>query len=107
MTEASDRFQVCVGGHEVGRLGRGHAGVDSVFSYRDDAIDENAVSLTMPTRLESYGCERGIHPIFEMNLPEGALRDELVRRFSKAVRGFDDFALLSICLLYTSDAADE
>ncbi|WP_323167869.1 type II toxin-antitoxin system HipA family toxin [Pseudomonas atacamensis] len=96
MTEALDRLQVCVGGHEVGRLGRGHADVDSVFSYRDDAIDENAVSLTMPTRLESYGCERGIHPIFEMNLPEGALRDALVLRFSKAVRGFDDFALLSI-----------
>jgi serine/threonine-protein kinase HipA len=31
-----------------------------------------------------------------MNLPEGALREELMRRFSKAVRGFDDFALLAI-----------
>ena len=50
----------------------------------------------MPSRLESYGREHGIHPVFEMNLPEGALRDELVRRFSKAVRGFDDFALLAI-----------
>ena len=57
--------------------------MDSVFSYREDITDQNAVSLTMPTRLESYGWERGIHPVFEMNLPEGALRDELVRRFSK------------------------
>lgn len=88
--------------------------MDSVFSYREDAIDENAVSLTMPTRLESYGWERGIHPVFEMNLPEGALRDELVRRFSKAVRGFDDFALLAIVgphqlgrLAITSESATE
>lgn len=88
--------------------------MDSVFSYREDAIDENAVSLTMPTRLESYGWERGIHPVFEMNLPEGALRDELVRRFSKAVRGFDDFSLLAIVgphqlgrLAITSESATE
>ncbi len=96
MTASPDRLHICVGGHAVGTLGRGQARLDSVFSYREDAKAENAVSLTMPTRLESYGWERGIHPVFEMNLPEGALRDELVRRFSKAVRGFDDFALLAI-----------
>jgi serine/threonine-protein kinase HipA len=77
-------------------LARGQDRVDSVFNYREEASAENAVSLTMPSRLESYGWQHGIHPVFEMNLPEGALRDELVRRFSKAVRGFDDFALLAI-----------
>lgn len=96
MTEPMDRLHIRVADSAVGTLGRGQMGVDSVFTYRDDATDENAVSLTMPTRLESYSWERGIHPVFEMNLPEGALRDELVRRFSKAVRGFDDFALLAI-----------
>lgn len=96
MTETTDRLNVSVGGLTVGTLGRGQARVDSVFSYREEASAENAVSLTMPSRLESYGWEHGIHPVFEMNLPEGALRDELVRRFSKAVRGFDDFALLAI-----------
>ena len=96
MTELSDRLNVCVGGQAVGTLARGQDRVDSVFRYREAATAENAVSLTMPSRLESYGWEHGIHPVFEMNLPEGALRDELVRRFSKAVRGFDDFALLAI-----------
>lgn len=96
MTESTDRLNVCVGGQIVGTLGRGQDRADSVFSYREEASDKNAVSLTMPSRLETYGWEHGIHPVFEMNLPEGALRDELVRRFSKAVRGFDDFALLAI-----------
>jgi len=96
MTESSDRLNVCVGGQAVGTLARGQDRVDSVFNYREEASAENAVSLTMPSRLESYGWQHGIHPVFEMNLPEGALRDELVRRFSKAVRGFDDFALLAI-----------
>lgn len=96
MSESSDRLNVCVGGQAVGTLARGKDRVHSVFSYREETSAENAVSLTMPSRLESYGWEHGIHPVFEMNLPEGALRDELVRRFSKAVRGFDDFALLAI-----------
>ena len=96
MTETPDRLQIRVGEQVVGTLGRGQIRDDSVFSYREDASADNAVSLTMPTRLDSYGWEHGIHPVFEMNLPEGALREELMRRFSKAVRGFDDFALLAI-----------
>ncbi len=91
-----DRLHVSVSGTMVGALGRGQSGVDSVFTYAQDALEENAVSLTMPARLESYTWERGVPPVFEMNLPEGSLRDELVRRFSKAVRGFDDFAMLAI-----------
>ena len=91
-----DRLHVSVSGTMVGALGRGQSGVDSVFTYAQDALEENAVSLTMPARLESYTWERGVPPVFEMNLPEGPLRDELVRRFSKAVRGFDDFAMLAI-----------
>ncbi|MBD9566553.1 type II toxin-antitoxin system HipA family toxin [Pseudomonas sp. PDM09] len=91
-----DRLHVSVSGTMVGALGRGQSGVDSVFTYAQEALEENAISLTMPARLESYTWERGVPPIFEMNLPEGALRDELVRRFSKAVRGFDDFAMLAI-----------
>jgi serine/threonine-protein kinase HipA len=91
-----DRLHVSVSGTTIGALGRGQSGVDSVFTYAQEALEENAVSLTMPARLESYTWERGVPPVFEMNLPEGALRDELVRRFSKAVRGFDDFAMLAI-----------
>jgi serine/threonine-protein kinase HipA len=96
MIEPTQRLHITVADTQVGALGRGQPGMDSVFSYRDNTTEQNAVSLTMPLRLESYGWERGLHPVFEMNLPEGALRDELVRRFSKAIRGFDDFALLAI-----------
>ncbi|WP_447787871.1 type II toxin-antitoxin system HipA family toxin [Pseudomonas farris] len=98
MAEQSDvdRLHISVSGTTVGALGRGQSPTDSVFTYAQDALEENAVSLTMPARLESYTWERGVPPVFEMNLPEGSLRDELVRRFSKAVRGFDDFAMLAI-----------
>lgn len=91
-----ERLHISVSGIAVGALGRGQPRADSVFTYAENAQEQNAVSLTMPVRLESYTWDHGIHPIFEMNLPEGALRDELVRRFSKAVRGFDDFAMLAI-----------
>lgn len=98
MVESHDtrRLHISVSGTSVGTLGRSQSRVDSVFTYGEDAQEENAVSLTMPVRLESYTWERGVPPVFEMNLPEGALREELVRRFSKAVRGFDDFAMLAI-----------
>ncbi|MBW1247054.1 type II toxin-antitoxin system HipA family toxin [Pseudomonas tolaasii] len=97
MTNQSDRLYIGAGGVAAGTLGRGQENKrDSVFSYNDTVAEENAVSLTMPVRLESYNWEYGIHPLFEMNIPEGHLKDELVRRFSKSVRGFDDFALLGI-----------
>ena len=98
MVEPHDthRLHISVSGTSVGTLGRSQSRVDSVFTYGEDAQEENAVSLTMPVRLESYTWERGVPPVFEMNLPEGALREALVRRFSKAVRGFDDFAMLAI-----------
>jgi len=94
--QENDRLHISVSQSPVGTLGRGQSRSDSVFAYVEDARDENAISLTMPARLESYTWEHGVPPIFEMNLPEGALRDELVRRFSKAVRGFDDFSMLAI-----------
>lgn len=94
--QEKDRLHISVSAAAVGTLGRGQSRSDSVFTYAEDAQEGNAVSLTMPARLESYTWEQGVPPIFEMNLPEGALRDELVRRFSKAVRGFDDFSMLAI-----------
>ena len=97
MTSQSDRLYIGVGGVPAGTLGRGERSKrDTVFSYNNDVAEDNAVSLTMPVRLESYNWEYGIHPLFEMHIPEGHLKDELVRRFSKSVRGFDDFALLGI-----------
>jgi serine/threonine-protein kinase HipA len=97
MTRQSDRLYIGAGGVDAGTLGRSEENKrDSVFSYHEAVADKDAVSLTMPVRLESYNWEYGIHPLFEMHIPEGNLKDELVRRFSKSVRGFDDFALLGI-----------
>lgn len=68
----------------------------SVFAYLHDATPHRAVSVTMPVRLQSWDTALGLAPIFEMNLPEGALRERLRLRFAKAAGSFDDFDLLSI-----------
>ena len=57
---------------------------------------DRAVSMTMPVRIQSWDSKFGLLPIFEMNLPEGALRERLTRRFAKATGTFDDFDLLTI-----------
>lgn len=68
----------------------------SAFAYEPQADPRLAVSLTMPHRIESWKVEHGLPPIFDMNLPEGALRERLRTRFAKAVGTFDDFDLLSV-----------
>jgi serine/threonine-protein kinase HipA len=47
-------------------------------------------------RLESWNTPLGVAPIFEMNLPEGTLRERLRLAFAKATGTFDDVDLLSI-----------
>jgi len=68
----------------------------STFAYDPLALPERAVSMTMPVRVQSWDTRFGLAPIFEMNLPEGALRERLVRRFAKATGRFDDIDLLSV-----------
>lgn len=63
-----------------------------VMSYHSDA--QEAVSLTMPLRNESYAYD-GLHPIFQMNLPEGVLREAIERATAKHY-GSDDLTLLTI-----------
>jgi len=63
-----------------------------VFSYRHDASE--ALSVTMPLRAESYQYD-GLHPVFQMNLPEGALREALERMTAKQY-GSDDLTLLTL-----------
>ena len=74
-----------------GRLDR--AGTDArrcAFAYDPSARPSEAVSLTMPLKLAGYEYPDGLHPVFQMNLPEGRLREVLERRFRKTVPGFDD-----------------
>ena len=80
---------------EAGLLDRnGERG--STFAYLSDTPPARAVSVTMPVRLESWSVPFGLPPIFEMNLPEGVLRERLRLAFAKATGTFDEFDLLSI-----------
>jgi serine/threonine-protein kinase HipA len=73
-----------------------HGDRGSTFAYLPDDPPIRAVSVTMPVRLESWSTSFGLLPIFEMNLPEGALRERLRLAFAKATGTFDEFDLLSI-----------
>lgn len=79
----------------AGMLDR-HGDRGSAFVYEPEAAAGRAVSVTMPVRLASWNTAYGIAPIFEMNLPEGALRERLRLAFAKATGTFDDLDLLGI-----------
>jgi serine/threonine-protein kinase HipA len=88
-------IKVWTDGAEAGMVDRlGDRG--SAFSYLPGIVPERAVSVTMPVRLPSWNVTFGLAPIFEMNLPEGALRERLRLAFAKATGSFDDFDLLTI-----------
>jgi serine/threonine-protein kinase HipA len=48
-----------------------------VFTYLPDVPAERLVSLLMPVRAESYVWKKGLHPFFQMNLPEGYKKDRI------------------------------
>lgn len=68
----------------------------SSFVYLPATAAGRAVSVTMPVRLPSWDISFGLAPIFEMNLPEGVLRERLRLAFAKATGTFDEFDLLSV-----------
>jgi len=73
-----------------------HGRRGTTFVYEPTADPQRAVSVTMPVRTASWDTPHGLAPIFDMNLPEGALRAYLMRSFAKATGSFDDFDLLGI-----------
>jgi serine/threonine-protein kinase HipA len=102
-------IKVWTDGAEAGLLER-HRERGSTFLYLPDTPANRAVSVTMPERLPSWDTTLGLAPIFEMNLPEGVLRERLRLAFAKATGTFDDFDLLAIVgrsqvgrLRYTGD----
>jgi serine/threonine-protein kinase HipA len=80
----------------VGRLTR----EDPVnrFAYDENVAAAKSVSLLMPVTEGSYPAERPtvLHPVFDMSLPEGPLREAIVSMFAKALPIFDDLALLEV-----------
>jgi len=61
-----------------------------------DAIREGAVLRVRPKAMTVAVVMAGLLPIFEMNLPEGALRERLRLQFAKTIPEFDDLDLLQI-----------
>ena len=68
------------------------------FAYEPTVASSQAVSLLMPTDGQGYSAERpgAIHPVFDMSLPEGALREAITGMFAKALPVFDDLALFQV-----------
>jgi serine/threonine-protein kinase HipA len=88
-------IKVWTDSQEAGMLDRsGERG--SSFAYLPEALPARAVSATMPVRLPSWDIRFGLPPIFEMNLPEGVLRERLRLAFAKATGSFDEFDLLGV-----------
>jgi serine/threonine-protein kinase HipA len=79
----------------AGMLDR-HGDRGCAFVYDPESPAARAVSITMPVRLASWNTAFGVAPIFEMNLPEGALRERLRLAFAKTTGTFDDIDLLGI-----------
>lgn len=88
-------IKVWTDGAEAGLLDR-HETRGSSFAYLPEVACARAVSVTMPVRLPSWTVQFGLSPIFEMNLPEGVLRERLRLAFAKATGTFDEFDLLGI-----------
>lgn len=82
-------------------LGREVATLDAVgdfkcvLTYRDDVAMDDFVSLTMRARREPWLWDDVLHPIFQMNLPEGYLLQVLQEQFGPHI-GASPMALLSV-----------
>lgn len=63
-----------------------------VYNYINEA--KGLVSLTMPIRSASWVSKK-LHPIFQMNMPEGALKETIKNHFSK-IQTMDDINFLKI-----------
>lgn len=93
----SGALDVHVGNKRAGSLTRGAVrDAEFLFDYVTGTAANYAVSLTMPVVPDQYDSMNTVHPIFEMSLPEGALRERLQRAFGKTVPSFDDLDLLGI-----------
>ncbi len=92
MTNGST-LAVWAAGKRAGLLAR-EPSREYVFAYEPQVESKAQVSLTMPVRLKSW-VSRDLHPIFQMNLPEGALLEAIRRAIAKII-GEDDLSILRV-----------
>ncbi|WP_431634088.1 type II toxin-antitoxin system HipA family toxin [Dyella sp. KULCS107] len=67
----------------------------STMTYHDDVATDDFVSLTMRVRRDPWVWDDVLHPIFQMNLPEGYLLQVLQEQFGPHI-GASPMALLSV-----------
>jgi serine/threonine-protein kinase HipA len=67
----------------------------SVLTYHASTPSDAFVSLTMPVRTESYIWDDTLHPVFQMNLPEGYLLQVLQEQLGPHITA-SPMALLSV-----------
>jgi serine/threonine-protein kinase HipA len=95
--QTSLKLDVYAGANLTGALARSQIEEESyLFGYADRSGDQDAVSLTMPVVRDQYDSMNGLLPIFDMNLPEGALLEKLRNQFAKIIPRFDSLDLLAI-----------
>jgi serine/threonine-protein kinase HipA len=95
--QTSLKLDVYAGEKLTGTLGRSQIEEESyLFGYADGNGDQDAVSLTMPVVRDQYDSMNGLLPIFDMNLPEGALLEKLRNQFAKIIPRFDSLDLLAV-----------
>ncbi|KAB0490171.1 type II toxin-antitoxin system HipA family toxin [Pseudomonas vancouverensis] len=67
---------------------------DFIFRYQEDASANVAISLSMPVRADEFR-RRDLHPVFQMNLPEGYMLEQLRNRLAKTIK-IDPMLLLAL-----------
>lgn len=67
---------------------------DYIFRYDTTAQPASAISLLMPVRADEFR-RRDLHPIFQMNLPEGYVLEQLRNRLAKVMK-VDAMLLLAL-----------
>lgn len=87
-------LSVHVLGREVGTL-EAVGDFKSSMRYHDGVAAEDFVSLTMRVRRDPYIWDDVLHPVFQMNLPEGYLLQVLQEQFGPHI-GASPIALLSV-----------
>lgn len=90
-------FRVWVDDKPVGRISRyGTSDKGMTFSYDRGVDPKYAVSLSMPPRAASYDAKIGLIPIFDMNLPEGDLRERIHNVLAKNIGTVTDLDILGL-----------
>lgn len=77
-----------------GLAGRLQREGEYVFAFDPQAGDQAAPALGMPRRIKPY-LHKSLHPVFQMNLPEGYVLEQLRQRLAKTT-GMDPLLLLTV-----------